>query len=413
MPDFDIDPIAAGFDPARLSRITEHLRRNFVDPRKIAGCQTLVARHGTVAHFESLGFADLESVTPLGDDAIFRYYSMTKPITSVALMTLYERGLFQLNDPVAKFIPSWHHQVWVSGSGENMVLEPPARAMTMRDLLCHTSGLTYGSLLAGVGAMVEKHPVEEVYDALGVRDDRSESLAEKVGRLANVPLRFHPGERWMYSLATDVCAYLVEVLSGRRFDQYLQTEIFEPLAMVDTAFWVEQANAGRLTTTYGRRRDKSLIALDRGATSIYLTEPTLLSGGGGLTGTIADYFRFSEMLRRGGELDGHRVLGPRTIDLMRRNHLLRGQDLTQMAMGGFSETANAGVGFGLGFAQTLDEVAAGSLGHGDFYWGGAASTIFWVDPVEDMVVIFLTQLMPSTTFNFRGQLKNIIYSALV
>ena len=414
MPPFDLDPIAAGFDPERLLRISEHVRRNYIDPGKIAGCQTLVARHGTVAYFESLGFADLESAAPLRDDAIFRLYSMTKPITSVALMTLYERGHFQLNDPVSKFIPSWrNHQVWVSGSGENMVLEPPARPMTVRDLLCHTSGLTYGSLLAGVGAVVPLHPVEEAYDALGVGDDRDQTLADLAGRLAKVPLRFHPGERWMYSLATDMCAYLVEVISGQRFDDYLHAEILGPLGMVDTGFWVEPTKVDRFTTTYWRRKDKTLQPGDRATTSIYLTEPKRLSGGGGLTGTMADYLRFCEMLRRGGELDGHRVLGPRTIDLMRRNHLLRGQDLMQMALGGFSETSNEGVGFGLGFAQSLDEVATGSLGHGDYYWGGAASTIFWVDPVEDMVVIFLTQLMPSSTFNFRGQLKSIIYSALV
>ena len=411
---FPIDPIAAGFVPERLTRITEHLRRNYIETAKIAGCQTLVARHGTVAHFESLGFADLDGAAPLRDDAIFRLYSMTKPITSVALMTLYERGMFQLNDPVTKFIPSWRNQlVWVSGSGEEMVLEPPARPMTVRDLLCHTSGLTYGSLLAGVGVELEPHPVDATYDSLGVRADRNQTLADLAGRLAKVPLRFHPGDHWMYSLATEMCAYLVELLSGQRFDDYLRAEILGPLGMVDTAFWVEPGKVERFTTTYGRRRDKSLVALDRATSSVYLTEPRFFSGGGGLTGTMADYHRFSEMLRRGGELEGHRVLGPRTIDLMRRNHLVRGQDLTQMALGGFAETAYAGVGFGLGFAQTLDEVAAGSMGHGDYYWGGAASTIFWVDPVEDLVVIFLTQLVPSSTFNFRGQLKNLVYSALL
>ncbi len=412
---FESNPTAAGFDPQRLGRITEHLRRNYVDAGKIAGCQTLVARHGTVAHFESLGSADIDQATPLRDDAIFRLYSMTKPITSVALMSLYERGLFQLNDPVAKFIPSWRsHQVWVSGAGDDMVLERPAKAMTVRDLLCHTSGLTYGSILGGIGVTVEPHPVDAMYDTLGIRDDRTETLADLAGRLAKVPLRFHPGERWMYSVSTDMCAYLVEVLSGQRFDDYLRTEIFEPLGMVDTGFWVDPSRVDRLTTSYGRRRhDKSLVALDRPQSSVYRTEPKRFSGGGGLVGTMADYFRFAEMLRRGGELDGNRVLGPRTVDVMRRNHLLRGQDLTQMAIGGFAETSYAGVGFGLGFAQTLDEVAAGTLGHSDFYWGGAASTIFWVDPVEDMVVIFLTQLLPSSTFNFRGQLKNIVYSALV
>ena len=283
--------------------------------------------------------------------------------------------------------------------------------MTLRDLLCHTSGLTYGSLLAGVGVDVAPDPVDAEYDRIGVRRT-DETLESFVGLLAQVPLRYHPGERWMYSLATDVCGALVEIISGQRFDHYLRRTIFEPLGMVDTAFTVTPDRAPRLAANYGRSSDKSLVCIDDPATSTYLQTPKFLSGGGGLTGTTADYFRFCEMLRLGGSLDGARILGPRTIELMRRNHLAGGQDLTQMAIGAFAETAYAGVGFGLGFAQSLDEVATGSLGHDDFYWGGAASTIFWVDPKEDLVAIFMTQLMPSATFNFRGQLKNIIYSAI-
>ena len=203
-----------------------------------------------------------------------------------------------------------------------------------------------------------------------------------------------------------------EAISGKPFDQYLQEEIFDPLGMKDTSFFVAPEKVDRFAVGYRRAGDKSLKPIDDPATSRYLRKPSFLSGGGGLTGTTADYLRFCEMLRLGGELDGARILGPRTIGLMTRNHLAGGSDLASMAMGAFSETAYAGIGFGLGFATTLDEVAAGSMGAGDYYWGGAASTIFWVDPVEDLVAIFMTQLVPSYTFNFRGQLKSIIYSAI-
>ncbi|MGC1810810.1 MAG: serine hydrolase domain-containing protein, partial [Candidatus Binataceae bacterium] len=231
--------------------------------------------------------------------------------------------------------------------------------------------------------------------------------------LAKVPLRYTPGEHWMYSFSTDVCGYLVEAISGKPFDQYLQDTIFDPLGMADTAFSVAPKNVGRFAANYERKPDKTLKLIDDPERSAYLKEPSFFSGGGGLTGTTADYLRFCEMLRRGGELDGARIVGSRTIDLMRQNHLAGGKDLSTMATGDFSETAYDGVGFGLGFAMTLGQVAHGALGEGDYYWGGAASTIFWVDPKEDLVVIFMTQLMPSGTFNFRGQLRNIIYSAIV
>jgi CubicO group peptidase (beta-lactamase class C family) len=339
------------------------------------------------------------------DDTIFRIFSMTKPITSVALMTLYEHGYFQLNDPVHRVIPEWRDmRVYVSGEGEHMETREPAQPMTFRHLLSHTSGLTYG---------MSNHPVDRVYRALGAARDRNMTLRSFIERLSNVPLRFNPGDRWMYSFSTDVCGYLVEAISGKPLDEYLDETIFKPLGMVDTAFSVAPEKAHRLAANYRRAPDKSLQLVDDPENSTYLRKPVFLSGGGGLTGTTADYLRFCEMLRRGGELDGARILGPRTLALMTRNHLAGGKDLTEMAIGAFSETAYEGIGFGLGFATTLDQVAAGTMGEGDFYWGGAASTIFWVDPKEDLVAIFMTQLMPSATFNFRGQLKSIIYSSIV
>jgi CubicO group peptidase (beta-lactamase class C family) len=401
----ELAPKRAGFASERINRITEHLDKNYIQPGKIAGCQALVARHGHVAYFKSMGLMDRERRKPMADDTIFRLYSMTKPIASVALMTLYEQGHFQLNDPVSRFIPAWRdHKVWVSGEGTSMETVAPARPMTMRRVLSHTGGLTYGAT---------NHPVDRIYREVGVGRGAGETLDGFADKLARVPLRYQPGESWMYSLSTDVCGYLVEKISGKRFDQYLQETIFDPLDMKDTSFMVATRKADRFAANYERKADKSLKLIDDPERSAYLKQPTFFSGGGGLTGTTADYLRFCEMLRRGGELDGARILGPRTIELMHRNHLAGGKDLSRMAVGAFSETAYEGVGFGLGFAMTLGQVEAGGLGGGEYYWGGAASTIFWVDPKEDLVVVFMTQLMPSATFNFRGQLRNIIYSAIV
>lgn len=401
----DTAPQKAGFDPARLERIGDHLERHYIEPGKISGCQVLVSRGGTPAFHQCFGQMDLERSKPTREDTIYRIYSMSKPITSVALMQLYERGLFQLNDRVSRVVPSWsEHRVYVSGEGESMVTKEPNRPMTFRHVLSHTGGLTYGN---------SNHPVDQIYKQRRVNRDEGETLTSFMDKLAGVPLLYEPGEAWMYSLSTDVCGALVEILSGQSFPDYLREHVFEPLGMIDTAFSVAPEKIQRFAANYQRKPDKTLQLVDDPAHSRFHAEPSFPSGGGGLTSTLGDYYRFCEMLRRGGAVDGERILGPRTIELMRINHLPGNQDLTRLAVGTFSETANEGVGFGLGFAQTLGEVAAGGYGHGDYYWGGAASTIFWVDPNEDMVVIFMTQLMPSATFNFRGQLKNIIYSALV
>jgi CubicO group peptidase (beta-lactamase class C family) len=400
----EVTPRKAGFSRRRLERITAHLERNYVAPGKIPGCQVAVARRGRLAYFRSLGSMDLERGRTMADDTIFRIYSMTKPVTSVALMQLFERGLFQLDDPVLRFIPAWRNQqIYASGEGESMVTHPPERPMTIRHLLTHTAGLSYGAT---------GHPVDQRYRALGVRRGPGETLAGFVDKLAGVPLHFAPGRRWMYSYATDVCGHLVEVLSGMPLDRYFSECIFEPLNMRDTGFRVSPAELGRFAANYERTADKSLRRVDDPENSPYGEEPTFLSGGGGLVGTTGDYLRFCEMLRRGGELDGARIVGRRTLELMTRNHLPGGADLSSLAMGAFSETAYEGIGFGLGFAMSLSSVTSGVLGEGDFYWGGAASTIFWVDPAERLSVVFMTQLMPSATFNFRGQLKNIIYSSI-
>lgn len=402
-----------GFAPDRLQRLSTHLQQHYLDTGRLAGCQMLVTRHGETAYRASLGLLDRERNTPMRDDALFRIYSMTKPITSVALMMLYEEGRFLLNDPVTRFIPQWAgQQVWVGGEGTGMVTRPPARPMTMRQLLNHSAGLTYGGVLLPPGTPL--HPVDQVYAGLKINRTRGDTLAQFIDKLAQVPLLFEPGQAWCYSLATDVCGYLVEVISGQPFEQFVQQRIFNPLGMADTAFSITPDRVPRFAACYRPNPDGGpLLLMDDPQASTYARTPALHSGGGGLISSLHDYQRFCELLRCGGALDGVRLLGPRTLALMRQNHLPGGRDLTQLAIGAFSETAHEGVGFGLGFATTLGGVQAGALGAGDFYWGGMASTVFWVDPVEDLVVIFLTQLVPSNTYNFRGQFKNIIYSALV
>ena len=403
-----VDPIKAGFSQAKLARIDRHLIENYIAPGKIAGCQVMVARRGTAAYFKSFGDMDRERARPVQEDTIFRIYSMTKPITSIALMTLYEEGRFQLNDPVHRFLPAWRdHEVWVRGEGADMVTRPPASPMTMRHVLSHTSGLTYGALLDA-----DPHPVNGVYQELGVRRSDGETMTSFAEKLSRVPLRFDPGTRWLYSLATDVCGCLVEVISGQKFEDFLQQRIFEPLGMTDTAFWVPESKINRFAANYQRAADKSLQLIDDPLTSSYLTAPSFPSGGGGLVSTTTDYAKFCDMLRLRGSVNGVEIIGSRTLALMIKNHILNSADLRQTAIGSFSETAYEGVGFGLGFATTLDEISSGTIGAGDYYWGGAASTIFWVDPVEDLYAVFMTQLMPSATFNFRGQLKNIIYGAI-
>jgi CubicO group peptidase (beta-lactamase class C family) len=404
----------AGLSTARLARIGEHLQRTYIDPGKLIGAQVLVARHGEVAYRQSFGRMDRERDRPMAEEAIMRLYSMTKPITSLALMMLYERGLFQLNDPATKILPELADQkVWLAGEGEAMITEPPVRPITIRDLLRHTAGLSYGGVLQTLGIPFPLSPVDKAYIAAGVRQDAGETLDDFIAKLGRTPLRYQPGSAWMYSLSTDVCGALVQRLSGKPFDVFLREEIFDPLGMSDTGFYVPPAKADRLAACYQRTPDTLAALQDDPATSPYLKPPAFISGGGGLVGTLSDYHRFCECLRRGGELDGARLIGPRTLALMHRNHLAGGKSLSDMALDGFSETGNAGIGFGLGFAMTLDQMVAGTLGQDDYYWGGAASTLFWVDPAEDLIAIFLTQLLPSSTYAMRPWLRNLVYSAIM
>ena len=405
----------SGFDLNRLERLTTHLQGRYIDEGKISGCQLALMRHGHLAYQRSLGQMDLQRGRSMADDAIFRIYSMTKPVTSVALMMLYERGLFQLDDPVSRWVPSWQEQcVYVAGDGDGdttFQTEPLHRPVSIRDLLRHTSGLTYGGQLMSVGV---EHPVDYRYRSLRATSvDRHNGMMAFMDKLSQIPLAYQPGEQWMYSLATDACGALVEIISGQAFPEFLQDHIFDPLNMVDTGFQVRPHQRSRFVANYRRDSNRQLEVIDDPEISRYLTEPVFFSGGGGLVGTTADYLRFCEMLRRRGELDGARILGPRTLDMMTRNHLKDGKDLSAWALGLFSESPNRGVGFGLGFASVIDPVIAGVMGGGDYYWGGAASTLFLVDPREQISLVFMTQLMPSSTYNFRAQLKSIIYSAII
>lgn len=412
-----ITPADLGLDSQRLGYLDEHLQR-YVDEGKLAGTLILVARQGQVAHFQACGLADIKRKTPMAHDSIFRIYSMSKPITSIALMQLYERGLMQIDDPVEKYIPEFADlRVYSMGTYPNFVTRRTDRAMTIRDLLSHQSGLTYGFLA--------RTNVDAAYRELEVdAGGKPRTLKGMIEELARLPLEFSPGESWNYSVATDVCGYLVEVISGQRFDDYLEQNIFGPLGMVDSGFHVPAAKQSRLAANYsvnaaGVLRLEStggvapLNLVDDPETSTYLKPPTYLSGGGGLVSTATDYWRFAQALCDGGELDGTRIIGRKTLELMTSNHLPGGADLMHHALGRWAETTFNGIGFGLGFSVTMDPALAQLSGTpGEFSWGGAASTAFWVDPIEELVVVFMTQLMPSSQYNIRRELRAIIYSAL-
>jgi CubicO group peptidase (beta-lactamase class C family) len=407
-----VDPAGAGLAERQLDRITDHLQHQYVDAGRIAGCQVAVARHGQLGYFGSFGCRDAERNLPVEDDTIWRIYSMTKPITGVALMSLYERGLFQLADPVTRFIPEWRDlKVRERADDGSERLVAPARPMTVRDLMMHMSGLGFGG-----GRTLQELFSGDRGQAFvpGLRRGRGTTLASMVEHYAGYPLEFHPGTHWLYSVSTDVCARLVEIMSGQRFDDYLRDTIFEPLGMSDTGFSVPDAKVDRFAACYRRDASKKLMLSDDPQRSGYREEPSFLSGGGGLVSTTIDYLRFCQMLVGGGELDGVRVLGRKTVELMTANHLPGDQDLQAVALpGGYGEVGFAGMGFGLTVAVAKAPPATQVIGSaGEYMWGGAASTIFWVDPSEDLVVVFMTQLLPSGTFNFRGQLKTLVYPAI-
>jgi CubicO group peptidase (beta-lactamase class C family) len=405
-------PEKLGLSSERLGRIETFLDERYVGPGKLPCAQVQVWRRGKLAYETTLGLADRERKRALKSDDIFRIYSMTKPVTSVALMMLLEEGKVALDDPVAKYIPSWKDLgVYAGGFMETFQTRPLERPLMVVDLLRHTSGLTYG--------FQQQTNIDAAYRKLKLVEDlRAGTLAETMEALAKVPLQFQPGEAWNYSVSTDVVGHLVEVISGERLDAFFAKRIFEPLGMIDTAFDVPKDKAHRLTACYaaGQLGSKAVAAKaqlqDDPAKSPYLKPATFLSGGGGLVSTAADYMRFARMLLNGGELDGARLLSPKTIQLMTANHLPGNKDLPQMSKSMFSEANYSGVGFGLGFGVTIDSASTLIPGSkGDYFWGGAASTFFWIDPAEDLAVVFLTQLLPSSAYPVRRELRTLVYSA--
>ena len=403
-----VEPEKAGFDPDRLARIDRHFAR-YVDDRKLPGWQVAVARQGHIAHFANHGHRDVEAGLPVTDDTIWRIASMTKPITSVAAMLLVEEGAFELKDPVARFIPSFGStRVYRGGSALKPETEPVTDPMLVWHLLTHTSGLTYG--------FHHTHPVDAMYRAAGFELGTPPGMDTEacVDAIAALPLVFQPGAEWNYGVSTDVLGRLVEVVSGQRLDDFFRERIFEPLGMVDTAFTVPEEEADRLAGLYvNNPADGTALRFD-GLAPAATEPPPFLSGGGGLVSTISDYLRFCHYLQKGTTPGGSRILGPRTLAYMARNHLPGGADLMAFGRPLFSETTFEGVGFGLGFSVTDDPAANKVIGSvGDFGWGGAFSTFFWIDPVEEMSVVFMTSLLPSNTHPIRSEIKTLVHQALV
>ena len=399
-------PEAVGLSSERLGRIETFIKDKYIDSGKLPCALTQVWRRGQLAYTSVLGSADVERGLPLKADSLFRIYSMTKPVTSVAFMMLVEEGKVSLDDPVHRFIPAWRDLgVFQAGGLGSFQTKRAAEPMRMLDLLRHTAGLTYG--------FQQRTNVDAAYRKLKLDGiDSSGGLQDFVDRLGTVPLEFSPGEAWNYSVATDVLGYLVETISGQPFDAFLKSRIFDPLKMVDTGFFVPESQRARFTACYALTPTGKVVLQDDPATSRYFTDPSVKSGGGGLVSTADDYMRFCRMLLNGGELDGARLLSPKTIRLMTINHLPGGKELTQLSQSLFSEAVFEGLGFGLGFAMTVDQARTKNTGSlGEYFWGGMASTAFWIDPVEDLAVVFMTQLMPSSAYPIRRELRTLVYSA--
>ena len=396
----DVTPTDLGFLPDRLQRINDHIQTEYLDSGKLPFASLLIGRGEEIAHRWNSGVAD---------DAIFRIASMTKPLTSVAFMQLVEQGKVALGDPVAKYIPEFANLgVFVAGGGNvPFVMRPPIMPMRIVDLLRHTSGLTY--------SFQERSNVDAAYRKTDIESWSKWSDDEFIAGLAQIPLEFDPGTSWNYSVSTDVLGVIVARISGLPLGEYFRQHILGPLGMADTDFIVAAEKADRLPEAYTWHPTEKMRSADpAGAASGWAHARKFHSGGGGLASTVADYHRFARMLLNGGALDGVQIISPKTLELMTANHLPGAGDLTQHSKSLFSEAEMAGIGFGLGFATTIDSAATLTpCSTGDFYWGGMYSTAFFVDPVEDIIMIFMTQLMPSSTYPIRREIKTMLYGALV
>jgi len=403
-----ISSASGKFDPVRLNRLDAFIKEAYLDNGKLPHAQLLVARDGEVAHFSSQGPAR-EGGKPIDEGSLFRIASMTKPITSIAFMMLVEEGKVALDTPVHHVLPEFKGLGVYNGGGGGVPFLTKAceRPMLMVDLLRHTSGLTYGFQNRGnIDAAMREGKFENWHGNL--------DLDEFIAALGKLPLEFSPGTAWNYSVSTDVLGACIQRLSGQSLDQFFATRIFAPLKMDDTFFAVPEGKLDRLTDCYTFVPGKGRVMYDKGGASAWSRMPRQLSGGGGLVSTALDYHRFCQMLLNGGELEGERVIGRKTLELMTMNHLPGNGDLASWSQSLFSEATNAGVGFGLGFAVNIDPAAnliPGSLG--EYYWGGMFSTAFFVDPVEKVHMVFMTQLSPSSTYPIRRELKTLLYSALL
>ncbi|MCL2716749.1 MAG: beta-lactamase family protein [Alphaproteobacteria bacterium] len=412
-------PESVGLSAPALARLDAHLKERYIDTGRFAGTDLLVCRHGRVAHRSLLGFADIERQIPVRDDTIYRIYSMTKPLTSIAFMMLVEEGRVALDEPVHRYIPEWKNLgVFVAGTSAGFFTRQPTRPMRIIDLLRHTSGLTYG--------FQQRSNVDAAYRDKKIGDiEKSGTLDSMIADLATLPLEFSPGEAWNYSVSTDVIGYLIGKISGIPFEQFLKQRILDPLGMTDTDFHVPPSKVDRFAACYcadpqgamsfhGGQRKAALTLQDDPRTSSFLSPPGFISGGGGLCSTTADYLTFCRALLNGGTLNGERLIGPKTLALMTANHLPGGRDLPAMSKSLFSEATFEGVGFGLGFAVTMrpaETLLAGSAG--EYSWGGAATTTFWIDPREELITIFMTQALPSNAYPIRRELRSMVYAAII
>jgi CubicO group peptidase (beta-lactamase class C family) len=406
---------SAGLSTARLARLDRLMSTRYVETGRLPGILTQIYRRGTLAHTGMAGHLDLERGKPMREDAIFRIYSMTKPLTAVALLMLMEQGLIGLDDDVATHIPSWKNLgVYTTGvaslvsSAPSFITVPPQRPMKVVDLVTHTSGLTYG--------FMNRTSVDAAYRRARVADFGTEGgLNAMIEQLSTLPLEFSPGTQWNYSVSIDVMGYLVQKLSGLSFGEFLRTQLFQPLGMTDTAFWCPPEKQNRFTSCYQPAEDGGIKLQDDAGSSTYSRPPNLESGGGGLVSTAHDYMRFCRMMLGGGTLDGVQILSPKTVALFSLNHLPGNKELAEMAPpGNFSESGYSGVGFSIGCGVNIDVAKTRLPGTpGEFFWGGAASTAFWIDPREDLAVVFMTQVIGSDVrLTLRRDLRTLVYSAM-
>jgi CubicO group peptidase (beta-lactamase class C family) len=398
-------PEDVGLSSTRIARVGTWMQQQ-VSGRRLAGVEIIINRRGRIAFHRCHGKRDLARDANAAPDTIYRIYSMTKPLTAVAVMMLYEEGHFQLDDPITRYLPQFAGQRVFTGGGYGAVAtEPAVRDITFRDLLTHTSGLTYGFMQAT--------PVDAVYRAQKIElPGAEEPLGDVMARLARVPLIAQPAAEWNYSISTDVLGHLVAVISGRPFDDFLRERVIRPLGMADTGFFVPSPKVGRFAANYDKGPDGRPRLIDDPETSRFLKSPKAPSGGGGLVGTARDYMRFCQMLLARGVLGETRLLGRKTVELMTMNHL--NGDMAAMGQPRFAESNYHGIGFGLGFSVTLDPAKAQIAGSpGEFAWGGMASTAFFVDPKEEMAVVMMTQLTPSSTYPIRRELRVLTYQSII